>query len=757
MHGSGRLMVIGPVRTIARPAMLAMVMLALLAASTGVFALSVVVPPDCPEERLAVAADLAATLERMTGEPAPVVTAAAAPERPGILLGDEFAPEALHANLTPERIGYDGYVIRSLDDDTLLLCGRNEAGHANAAYGWLRALGCRWLMPGPHGEVIPRVPRPALAGWDEVEKPAWVHRQLWYSALKRAREESPDEFEAASTELAQWQRRNRMGQGVPVRFGHSFLHVVPPERYFDAHPEYFAEREGQRVSDGQLCTTNEDVIGIFADAAIAAFDENPELQSFSLSPNDGAGWCHCANCEALDPPDARGTEKGKADRVVTFVNAVARRVMPQHPDRWLAFYAYAGCVAPPTYADPDDNVLVVLAHYIMDSLRPITDPASRWNATFKDYVDGWGAVSEQMFLREYYCRYWAAWPMWPAVAADIPYLSTRNFNGFNAELEYRAEGAEIGWYLLGQLCWDPEQDPAGLLAEYFAGLYGPAAEDMRAYFEILREAAADPRLRSRGGLDETPELFPPERIARASERLAIALPKATTEAQRFQVQRSIDAMAMMRAYYELTVLLQGVGGTLEEPARIAMATAQQDALAALERIRASDPARYWSVQQEGGGMRTLLEASALVLGQTALDPWDGQFRTDSFAHKAMSLARMVLADGLSWSGSVDDGYIYSSGTTAAWYVRAAAPIARCTVQALTYDSDEPAGWLEWRVSFDRCATWQTVERVDHNTWERRTVDLSALVAGREDFVLGAYFAPGANTRARLSSIAIAVE
>ncbi len=733
-----------------------MVALALLVVSNTVSAMSVFVPADCPAARLSVAADLAATLDRMTGEPVPVVVADA-PEGRGILVGDEFAPEQVRALLTPERVGHDGYVIRSLDGGRLLVCGRTEAGHANAVYGWLHELGCRWFMPGPNAEVIPRVTQPVLSGWDEVCKPAWIHRQLWYSGLRHMRDQSPEEFEAAKAELAQWQARNRMGQGVPVRFGHSFLHVVPAAEYFEEHPEYFAERDGRRVPDGQLCTTNEEVIQMFADAAIAAFDENPDLQSFSLSPNDGAGWCHCPNCEALDPAQARGTEKGKADRVVTFANAVARRVKPHHPDRWLAFYAYAGCVAPPTAADPDDNVLVVLTHYIMDSLRPIDDPASRWNATFREYVDGWGAVSEQMFLREYYCRYWAAWPMWPAVAGDIPYMAARNFNGFNAELEYRAEGAEIGWYLLGRLCWDPGEDADAAVAEYFDGMYGPAAEDMRGYYGVLREAASDPALRARGGLDEIPDLFPAELIARARERLVLALPKAVTEAQRFQIHRSMDAMEMMRTYYELTELVQGRDGDLDEPTRAAMEAVQRDALAVLARIRSYDPARYWSTQHKVGGLRPPLEAAAVLLGQVKIDPWDGQFRADSFGHKATSVARMVQADGLGWSDSVDDGYIYGNGSIATWYVRADAPITRCTVQAVTYDNDERAGWLEWRVSFDRGATWQTVKRVDNNGWVRGTVDLGALVAGREDFMLGAYFAPGANTRARLTAISLTIE
>ena len=54
----------------------------------------------------------------------------------------------MQAGLTEARFGFDDYIIRSLDEQTLLLCGRTEAGNVNAVYGWLRELGCRWFMPG---------------------------------------------------------------------------------------------------------------------------------------------------------------------------------------------------------------------------------------------------------------------------------------------------------------------------------------------------------------------------------------------------------------------------------------------------------------------------------------------------------------------------------------------------------------------------------------------------------------------------------
>jgi hypothetical protein len=721
-------------------------------------ALTVVVPTDCPEQRLVVAEDLTQTLTQMTGEETPVVMRDAGgdlPDGPVILLGDDYAPPEVAELLTDDRIGYDGYVIRSLDDETLLLCGRKEPGHSNAAYGWLRELGCRWLMPGPQASVIPQVDEVRLSGWDAVEKPVWVHRQLWYSALKRI--SSEEDVGAIQAEMSAWLRRNRMGRGVPVQFGHNFHNVVPAEEYFETHPEYFALQDGERIPDGQVCTTNEDVIQLFVDAAIAFFDEFPDHKSFSLSANDNYDWCECEDCLALDPPENRDSRRGKADRSVIFANEVARRVKESYPDRWLAFYAYAGNTAPPTYTDPDENVLVVLAHYVADHLRSINDPRSKWNAAFQKTVDGWGAVSEQLFLREYYCRWWAPWPMWPAVAEDIPWLTERNFNGFNAELEYRAEAAEIGWYLLGQLCWDPTQDSEALLDEYFAGLYGPAAAEMREYFEILRESAADETLRARAALDEIPDLFPPERIERARAQLEVARPLAETEQQRFQIQRSIDAMEMMDVYYDLDDLIrQSAPQGLNAESREQLEVAVERANAVLDRIREYDLARYWSTQR-AGGMASLLEDARFLQGTDTIDPWAGDFRADTFGKPAIALGRMVRNEGIQWSDSVDDGYIYGNDARAAWYIEAEKPIERAALNAFTYDNNEPNGWMQWQLSFDRGETWETVARVDNDTWNSAEVDLTEWVAGRESFVLAIHFAPGANTRARLSSVSVEVE
>jgi hypothetical protein len=41
-------------------------------------------------------------------------------------------------------------------------------------------------------------------------------------------------------------------------FVHSFYPLIPPDKYFEAHPEWFSEINGKRTHDhAQLCLTND--------------------------------------------------------------------------------------------------------------------------------------------------------------------------------------------------------------------------------------------------------------------------------------------------------------------------------------------------------------------------------------------------------------------------------------------------------------------------------------------------------------------
>jgi hypothetical protein len=86
---------------------------------------------------------------------------------------------------------------------------------------------------------------------------------------------------------------------------HTFIKLIPPEKYYAEHPEYFALVNGKRtVTDSkspgnQLCTSNPNIIREVAANLIAVLDAEPEIELITLSPNDSGGFCECEKCRAL--------------------------------------------------------------------------------------------------------------------------------------------------------------------------------------------------------------------------------------------------------------------------------------------------------------------------------------------------------------------------------------------------------------------------------------------------------------------------
>ena len=109
-------------------------------------------------------------------------------------------------------------------------------------------------------------------------------------------------------------------------FHHSFRDLVPPEEYFESHPEYFSESQGARIPDGQLCLTNPEVARV-AEATLRRWiRENPECRVFSVAQNDNRKRCTCKNCLALE--EKEGSPSGP---IIHFVNRLADAIREDHP------------------------------------------------------------------------------------------------------------------------------------------------------------------------------------------------------------------------------------------------------------------------------------------------------------------------------------------------------------------------------------------------------------------------------------------
>ncbi|MEN6401562.1 MAG: DUF4838 domain-containing protein [Armatimonadia bacterium] len=461
------------------------------------------------------------------------------PAGPAVIVA---APEYLNALKLPAatallaKIRDDGFMIWSDGSQTAVISAKKPTALVFAAYELLQKLGCRWFFPGELGEELPQLKTIRLSSLAEVQNPSMVDRNMWYAYGGR-----PD---WQKNGYLLWRKQNRMG-GLGFSAGHNLARIVPPSLHA-THPEFFPLQGGKRVNptesnNWQPCTSNPEVIALAVAAADKYFQETPDASSFSLSPNDGYGWCECDNCKAQDPAEQRQQRNQyKGRRTLLFVNAVARRIAPKHPGKYLAWYAYAGTVEPPTDVRAEPNVLTSLAHYgyCGCNVHPMADPNCPLNVKFMDIMQGWSRQADRLMVREYWSqlcpeedamgRIATAY----ALAEDIPLLVKRGFIGASAESEPECGSSALNFYLAAKFMWNSEQPLEPILADYYQGMYGPAAKPMRDFFEGI---VGKCRERNHRGNFFTDEEYP----AMAAELEQIA-PLAATDKQRGRIKMTQD-------------------------------------------------------------------------------------------------------------------------------------------------------------------------------------------------------------------------
>lgn len=488
-------------------------------------------------------------LERMSGarlrlrRPARLYLAADRGYSQILILGPSVPPENWPAiGIRAEDIKPHGFGIASDGRRNVVLVARDRPGVRFAAYTLLEKLGVRWLMPGELGEVVPEASEIALPAMRDVQNPDFLERSMWMGWSDRPRK--------VRREYKVWQDHNKLA-GAGFGMGHNLANVVPPSRYFAEHPEYFPLINGKRTVSGdwQPCTSNPEVVRIAADAAIRFFDERPDAVCFSLSPNDGYGWCMCDACRALDPPEYRDEPKrGKARRTVVFANAVAEELVKKHPDKYVAFYAYVGTIEPPTDVRVHPNVVIGLCHYgrVACFLHPIDAPDCEINSAFREVAEGWAKIADKLVAREYFTALWQP-SNGPAGVAraftllrDIPWYRDHGFIGLNSQSEPAWGMLGLNYYLTAKLSWDVDLDPETILADYFDKFYGAAGPKMREYFEFMAGQAV-------GRAHTHQPVLTDDDIARGAGLIAEAHTLAQTQAQRKRVELSQGYLEYVKA------------------------------------------------------------------------------------------------------------------------------------------------------------------------------------------------------------------
>jgi|GEM_PF-1022224 len=475
-----------------------------------------------PAENMA-AEKLQGFLAQISGVTVPIVADSAAPQGKEIVVGNtnRFDLASLADGMEENAdLGTDGFIVKTVDEK-LILGGGKTRGTLYSVYDFLeKYMGCRWLSKDFH--VIPEQDAVKIPiEINELEIPKFIYRQgttVYYQT-------------AVDTDYSIANRVNGKGMipnstdaaeygGVmfwPV--GHSAQAIVPPHKYLESNPDYFAQNadeDGGGVmycpnGENNPCLTNPDVIGLYKDYALNIMRNDPKTEGIAMGLNDSGTICQCPNCRAVHAQQSEPLA-GQTATLMLALKAVCDALYAEADELEAAgrtedakgyrsvtinAFAYGTATYPP---DPDfiqmpPNVTI---HFAPGNMCYLHKPGEcdYWENIyyFDEVLKGWGQVVQRIAIFEYPLSYnqpGAVYPIW-GVLQD--YMQMYYENGVVGLTSCNATVQDLNMYVMlgymyNRLLWDPYLDMDALLADFISHYYGDGWQYVKEYVRFAPENA----------------------------------------------------------------------------------------------------------------------------------------------------------------------------------------------------------------------------------------------------------------------------
>jgi len=426
-------------------------------------ALMPVVVADGASERVrATAQTLASYLGKISGASFDVRTG---DDRSGIVVGlrKTVARHSVAGNGVAER---EDYLIRSHPQGVWLL-GATELAVEHAVWDFLYRLGHRQFFPGERWEVVPRL-RDLSVAVDAKESPSYRSRRIWYGF---------GAWDYAAKPHADWCAKNRAVAGMDLNTGHAYGGIERAQRKeFEQHPEYYALVDGQRkvAREAKFCISNPGLRQLVVRHVLARFEKEPSLDSVSLDPSDGGGWCECELCAKLG---------SVSDRVVLLANEAAAAANAKFPGKFIGIYAYAFHSPTPAIRVHPNVIVSIATAFIKGGL------------TLDELIASWSRQGATLGIREYYSV--NTWDRdMPAQARGgnpdylrrtIPEFHAKGARFMSAESSDNWGPNGLGYYLAARMLWDVREARRveALTEDFLSRAFGAAKGPMREFYRQL--------------------------------------------------------------------------------------------------------------------------------------------------------------------------------------------------------------------------------------------------------------------------------
>jgi len=482
---------------------------------------SIVIPVAASAANAFAAQELAKYIFTATGA-ALSVTADDAPVR-----AHEICVGPVNRDGLPGTCGlkWDGYAWKTAGERIFLL-GESDRGHVYAAYRFLeKYLGIRFFT----AEVtrIPQRKNWDLPALDERLNPAFEYRSTSWHEYKNC----PDMSAKRGLNGRESQLDEKRGNALNY---HGFVHTMklylPPEEFFDEHPEYYAIYNGERQKGEywQPCLTNPEVYRIMLERVMKAIEEHPEATIFSVSQNDGFGPCQCPEYTRVNEEEG-GSYGGT---VLRFVNAIAREVAKKYPHIIIDTLAYRFTRQPLKITKPEPNVVVRICTIECCFSHPIAECVDESAAekvdgkatpTMQQDMDGWRDIHNRLHIWDYTTNFWhylSPFPNFAVLQPNIQYFIDHHVTGLFEQGNGRSVSGELGelrGYLLTKLMWEPYGNVDEWMNDFLVGYYGQGASAIRAYIDMLEKHVTENLVHV--GIYNHPEVYLPDELVKKAEIL----------------------------------------------------------------------------------------------------------------------------------------------------------------------------------------------------------------------------------------------
>jgi hypothetical protein len=510
---------------------------------------AIVLPAEATLVEQTAAKELKQHLDAVTGADFVVVKETEADAaKPQIVVGNskrmkEFLPE-----IDVTKLPYDGIVIKSVGKNLVLL-GHPQRGTLYAVNTLLEdVIGVRWWTSTE--SFLPKKPTLEIPEQNLQYAPKLIYREAFYR-------DAFDGIFATRMKCNGNRARTVPEYGGHHRFQffvHSFYPLLPPDKYFAEHPEWYSEIKGKRIhQNAQLCLSNDAMREELTRNAMVSLRNNPDAGFISISQNDHYNYCQCEECSKI--AEEEGSQAGN---LIRFVNQVAEAIEKEFPNIWVETLAYQYTRKPPKLVKPRKNVVIRLCTIECSFVQPLGE--GEQNKALRKDIEGWSKIADHLFVWDYvtnFSAYMLPHPNLRVLAPNIRFFADHNTIGLFEQGDAHCAAGDFvrmrNW-VIAHLLWNPMLDEKKLFDEFLIGYYGAdAAPILKEYWNLLLDQAEKSGVYLRCFMSTTNRWLDLETLVKAMALMNQAVAKTPDETLQNRLRREqipID-LVLLKDYYRI--------------------------------------------------------------------------------------------------------------------------------------------------------------------------------------------------------------